>query len=129
MVQRVREHLWSNNLKFELKEVRNERGYIERGIFTVPCEVPVMVTMVGDLENAHIRIVCKNLEKFGEYTNIYDFDEFGKEVLEELGKVIIAKPNNFRTMGRHQERLRTTATRPLRPASEPNPESLQRATD
>ena len=75
--------------------------------------------MSGDLENGRIRILAKNLEKFGEYTNEYDFDEFGKEVLEELGKVIIAKPSNFRTMGRHQEALRTSPTRPPRTPVEP----------
>ncbi len=119
VVQRLREHLWTNNLKFDLKEIRNERGYIERGIFTLNCEIPVMVTMVGDLENGRIKIICKNLEKLGEFTNIYDFDEFNKEVLEELGKVIIAKPNNFRTLGHHQESMRSTTTRPTRPLAEP----------
>ena len=118
-MQRLREHLWTNNLKFDLKEIRNERGYIERGIFTLNCEIPVMVTMVGDLENGRIKIICKNLEKLGEFTNIYDFDEFNKEVLEELGKVIIAKPNNFRTLGHHQESMRSTTTRPTRPLAEP----------
>jgi hypothetical protein len=120
VVQRMREHLWTNNLKFDLKEIRNERGYVERGIFTMPCEVPVMVTMVGDLENGRIKIIAKNLEKFGEYTNVYDFDEFNKEVLEELGKVIIGKPNNFRHMGRYQEAMRATSTRP-RPAADLEP--------
>jgi hypothetical protein len=121
VVQRMREHLWTNNLKFDLKEIRNERGYVERGIFTLNAEIPVTVTMIGDLENGRIKVVAKNLEKFGEYTNIYDFDEFNKGVLEELGKVIIGKPNNFRTLGRYQESLRTTATRPPRPVAEPEP--------
>ena len=121
VVQRMREHLWTNNLKFDLKEFRNERGYTERGIFTINCEVPVMVTMIGDLENGRIKIVCKNLEKLGEFTNVYEFDEFNKEVLEELGKVIIAKPNNFRTLGRHQESMRATAPRVPRPDVETRP--------
>ena len=121
VVQRMREHLWTNNLKFDLKEFRNERGYTERGIFTINCEVPVMVTMIGDLENGRIKIVCKNLEKLGEFTNVYEFDEFNKEVLEELGKVIIAKPNNFRTLGRHQESMRATAPRVPRPDAETRP--------
>ena len=58
----------------------------------------------------------KNLEKLGEYTYTYDFDEFGKDVLEELGKVIIAKPNTFRTTGRRQEAMATTTN--LRAARE-----------
>ena len=118
LVTRMREHLWMNNLKFDVKEIRNERGYVERGIFTVVPEVPVVITISADLENAQIKITAKNLEKFGEYTYAYDFDEFGKEILEELGKVIIAKPNTFRTMGKHQAAMRTTTTRAPRPESD-----------
>ncbi|MEO8440950.1 MAG: hypothetical protein ABI547_00535 [Betaproteobacteria bacterium] len=110
MVNRLRDHLWTHALKFEVNEVRNQRGYVERGIFTVKREVPVAITISGDLENAQVKIVTKNLEKLGEYTYIYDFDEFGNEVLEELGKVIIAKPNAFRTTGRRQQAMATATT-------------------
>lgn len=111
MVQRMREHLWAHNLKFDVKEVRNDRGYTERGIFTILPEVPVVVTIFGDLETAQIKITAKNLEKFGEYTYVYDFDEFDKDVLEELGKAIIGQSNAFRTTGRYQASMRTTTTR------------------
>jgi len=117
MVQRLRDHLWQNNLKFDVKEVRTDRGYVERGIFTIKSEVPVTVTMVCDLENAHINVMTKNLEKLGEYVYIYDFDEFGKEILEELGKVIIAKPNGFRSIGKRQQSILTTTTRTPKPAN------------
>ena len=114
LVERMREHLWSNNLKFDVKEVRNDRGYVERGIFTVACEVPVLITILADLENAQVKITTKNLEKFGEYSSIYDFDEFGNEVLEELGKVILGKSNEFRFMGKRQAAMRTTLIRSSR---------------
>ena len=119
LVQRLREHLWANNLKFEVKEVRNEREYVERGIFTVKREVAVMINIAGDLENARIRIVARNLEKFGEYVYLFDFDEFGTAVMEELGKVIIARPNTFRTIGRHQQMMTAPPTR--MPRAEPAP--------
>ncbi len=119
MVQRLRDHLWANNLKFEVKEVRNERSYVERGIFTVKREVLVAITIAADLEKTQIRIVAKNLEKLGEYVYLYDFDEFGMEIMEELGKLIIARPNAFRTMGRHQQAMATPATRVPRAAQVP----------
>jgi hypothetical protein len=113
LVQRMRENLWMYNLKFDVKEVRNSRGYVERGIFTILAEVAVQVTVSADLEKAQIKIVTKNLEKFGEYTYTYDFDEFGKAIHEELAKVIVGQPNTFRTLGRHQASMsvRTSATR------------------
>jgi hypothetical protein len=113
VVRRMREHLLMNSLKFDLKEISNDYGYIERGIFTVDCDVSVTIDIVADIESMQIKINAKNLEKFGEYTYIFDFDEFGKEVSEELAKVIIAKPSMFRTMGRHQQAMRATMTRAL----------------
>jgi hypothetical protein len=127
MVRRLRDHLWANNLKFDVKEVRNERGYVERGIFTVKCEVPVAITIAADLDNAQIRTVTKNLEKLGEYAYLYDFDEFDRDVMEELGKVIVARPNTFRTMGRHQQAMTTPVTRMPRAQAEPPVEPPQPA--
>lgn len=122
LVHRLRDHLWGHNLRFDVKEVRNERGYVERGIFTVLCEVPVLITIDADLEKGQIRITAKNLEKLSEAVFTYDFDEFNKSILEELAKVIIGQPNAFRAMGRHQQAMRTTTTRPPRLEHEPEPE-------
>jgi len=123
MVQRLREHLWSNNIKFDLKELRNERGYVERGIFVIIAEVPVALAITADLEMARIKITVKNLERLGEYVYVYDFDEFNRELLEELAKVIIGKPNTFRSMGRYQESVLTTTTRVSRMSEDAIPEN------
>ena len=116
VVQRTRDFLWGHNLTFDLKETRNERGYVERGIFVVTSNVPVLITIAANIENSQVKITMKNLEKLGEFTYTYDFDEFGKELQEELAKVILAKPNAFRAMGRHQQALRTATAR-ARPES------------
>jgi hypothetical protein len=111
VVRRTREHLLMNNLVFDCKEISNDRGYVERGIFTLTCKVSVTINIVSDLANAQIKITTKNLETLGEHIYIFDLDEFGGEVLEELAKVIIAKPSRFRTMGKHQQAMRSTMTR------------------
>ncbi len=117
VVQRTRDYLWLHNLTFDLKETRNERGYVERGIFIVSCQVPVLITIVANIENSQVKITTKNLEKLGDSVYTYDFDEFGKELQEELAKVILAKPNAFRAMGKHQQALRTATAR-ARPESD-----------
>lgn len=127
-VERMREHLWSHNVKFDVKENKNERGYVERGQFTILCDVPVMVTLFGDFERGHIRIHTKNLEKFGEFHYVYDIAEFGREISEELAKMILGQPNSLRTLGSHQQALRPASTtsrlnRPPAPEPEPEPEA------
>jgi len=131
LVQQIREHLWMNNLKFDLREIRNERGYVEGGVFTVNCEVPVMITITADLEDSRIKIVTANFETLGEYEYLYDYDEFGNQILEELAKAILGKPNAFRVLGRHQQAMRATPTRAARlePEDLAQPQSPQAETD
>ena len=111
LVQQTREHLWMNNLRFDVKEIRNERGYVERGVFTVICDVPIMITITADLDHSHIKIITANFETLGEYAYLYDYDEFGNAILEELAKAILGKPNAFRALGRHQQAMRVTPPR------------------
>ena len=66
-------------------------------------------------------ITTKNLEKIGEYAYSFYFDEFGMEVVEELAKVTIAKPNAFRAMGRHQQAMRTMPRAPRPESDDPAP--------
>ena len=49
-----------------------------------------------------ITLTVRNLERLGEYSYVYDFDEFGTEMLEEIGKAILAQPHKLRTLGRRQ---------------------------
>jgi len=102
LVKRLREHLWQHGLKFDLREIRKEGAYIERGIFTIHGDVTVRLTMTADLANSQINLTVRNLERLGEYSYVYDDDEFGAELLEEIGKAILGKPHKLRMMGRRQ---------------------------
>ncbi len=130
-VQQMREHLWMNNIRFDVKEIRNERGYLERGVFTVNCEVPVTITISAEVENSHIKIVTSNLETLGEYAYLYDFDEFPNAILEELAKAVLGKQNAFRALGRHQQAMRAKPARAARPEPDESaqPQPPQAETD
>src|SRR5215213_579835 len=93
MVKRLREQLWQHGLKFELREIRREGAYIERGVFTIDADVTVRLTMTADLAASHIKLSVRNLERLYEYSYVYDDDEFGPEVMEEIGKAILGQPN------------------------------------
>jgi hypothetical protein len=121
LVTRMREFLWSNSLKFDLREYRSERGYVQSGAFTVEPEVPVTITIAGVPDRGHIVIVTRNLEKLGEVSYTYEIDEVDIPLIEELAKLLIGKPNQFRSMGKHQQPVRTAA-RPRPPRAEPEPE-------
>jgi hypothetical protein len=122
LVTRMREFLWGNSLKFDLREYRSERGYVQSGAFTVEPEVPVSISISGVPERGHILIVTRNLEKLGEVTYTYEIDEVDTPLIEELAKLLIGKTNQFRLMGKHQQPVRTAARiRPVREEPEPEP--------
>lgn len=102
LVNRLREHLWTHGLKFEVREIRKEGAYVERGIFTIAGEVVVRLTITADAEDSRITLTVRNLERLGEYSYVYDFDEFGTEMLEEIGKAILSQPHKLRTLGKRQ---------------------------
>jgi hypothetical protein len=117
-VSRMREFLWSNSLKFDLRESRSERGYTRGGSFTIEPDVPVSISIAGVPERGHVVIVIRNLEKLGEVSYTYEIDEVDIPLIEELARLLIGKPNQFRTIGRHQQPVRTSAYVPP-PRSEP----------
>jgi len=121
LVTRMREFLWSNSLKFDLREYRSERGYVQSGAFIVEPEVPVTITIAVVPDRGHIVIVTRNLDKLGEVSYTYEIDEVDIPLIEELAKLLIGKPNQFRSMGKHQQPVRAAA-RPRPPQAEPEPE-------
>lgn len=111
LIAAMREYLWDYNIKFEVQEMKNQRGFVERAVFRVPCEVPVSLTFSSDLEKSIIKIRAKNLERFSEATFIYDLDEINEKLLDEFSKVLIGRPNNFRQLGKRQSPSRTPLTK------------------
>lgn len=107
LVDRLRDHLWSHGLKFDLKEMRRDGAYVERGRFVITPEISVEITMAADIDNSQVRLTVRNLERLGEYTNAYDYDEFSPDLLEEIGKAILAHPHRLRVTGRAQLRAAT----------------------
>ena len=98
----MQEHLWRHGLKFDLREIRGHGAYVERGIFTIQNEVVVTITIAADIDEDEIRLTVRNLERLGEYTYVYDYDEFTPELHEELGKALLSQPNRLRAFGRRQ---------------------------
>lgn len=108
LIKTMCEHLWDFNIKFNLQEIKNQRGFVDRAVFKVPREVPVTVAFSGDLEISKINIEAKNLERLGENNFSYEIDEVNEHLLEEFSKLLVGKPNHFRQIGIHQSTARST---------------------
>lgn len=108
LIQRVRESLAGYNLRYECKEIKNDRGAIERAIFTIEPEVIADVAFAGNWDTGKVRLTLKNVEMLGAVDYQYEMAEVNGGLFEELAKLLLGKPNNLRNLGKYQELLRTT---------------------
>ena len=118
-IDNLKDYLWQNNLKYQCTEYKNERGIVSRAIFNITSEIPISIRFSADFENAKIFIQMKNFGGLTVNEYKYDADEVGSELLDEMAKHLIDKPNVFRDLGRHQQSMREF-TRQARQSKEVN---------
>jgi len=99
VIERMRHHLWMFNLRFECKETRNDRGYLEQASFTIPSEVPISFLFSANFEQCRIHIMIKNLEQLGEWHFHFAPDAITHEFLDEIAKSVLAKPHTLKEFG------------------------------
>ncbi len=122
-VDRLRDSLRVCGLVFDCKEIKNDRNYVERGIFTITAEVPAAATLIGNFDTGNIKLELRNIEALGTMDYQYDVAEFNGDILEELAKLLLSKPNQLRRLGKYQEMLLTSPRQVL--ADVKYPESPQ----
>lgn len=108
LIPRLRDYLAGYNLRFECREIKNDRSVVERAVFTIEPEVIASAAFAGNWDTGMIRLTLKNIEVLGSVDYQYDATELDGTLFEELVKLVLGKPNNLRNLGRHQEMLRTT---------------------
>ena len=98
-IERQRDYLWGSGIKFEYSEFKNERGYVYRGVFTVPAIVPVVFQISGDFAAANIAITSKNFNMLVTSEYVYDPASINGAFLDEFAKFLLDKPNTFAKLG------------------------------
>jgi len=106
-IERFRDLLWQNNMRFTSEPFRNERRVIIMEVFKINCDIICGVDIVGDYESGAIRFKLKNVEDFGPTLYTLEPDAVNDQSLEELATLLIGKDSNFKNYNR-------------RPAANPN---------
>ena len=61
-------------------------------------EVPVLFEFQMDVEQAVVRLTLRNLERVGTFSYTYRADDVTEELMEELGLLVLGKPNRFKVI-------------------------------
>jgi hypothetical protein len=97
--EQVEQYLWEANLKFSLDEFRNERGRVTGGKFTVPASIGAVIRAEGRADSLELVFTLRNVERFETLKVTFATDAINDALLEELGKLILARPSQFRNRG------------------------------
>ena len=99
-IERFRDLLWQNNMRFTSEPFKNDRRVTTHEVFKINCEVLCGADIVGDYDNGVIRFRLKNVEDFGPTVYTVEPDAVNDKALEELAKLFIGKDSNFKDLNR-----------------------------
>jgi hypothetical protein len=99
-MERFRDLLWQNNMRFTSEPFRNDRRVVVYEVFKINCEVICGAEVIGDYDNGVIRFKLKNIEDFGPTVYTVEPDSVNDQALEELAKMFIGKESNFKVFNR-----------------------------
>jgi hypothetical protein len=99
-IERFRDLLWQNNMRFTSEPFRNERRVVVNEVFKINCEIICGADVVGDYDEGVIRFKLKNIEDFGPTVYSIEPDSVNDQSLEDLAKLFIGKESNFKNYNR-----------------------------
>lgn len=101
LIERFRDLLWQNNMRFSSESVRNDRRVITHEFFTINNEVICGADVVGDYDEGVIRFKLRNVEDFGPSIYTLEPAVINDKSLEDLAKLFIGKiDTNFEIYNR-----------------------------
>ena len=95
-IERFRDVLWQNNMRFSSDVFRNDRRVVTAEVFSIECEVVCGVDIIGNYETGLIDFKFKNMTEFGHATYRVPAAALKEEALEELAKLLVGSPSDFR---------------------------------
>jgi hypothetical protein len=112
-IENMKEFFWGYSLPFECREMRNERGKVEKAIFTLVARVPSTATLAGNWDTGAFKLTLRNIEVLGSVEHSFKAADITHDFLEEIGKFVLAQPNKLRDYGKPDEPQRMTVLPPV----------------
>lgn len=102
-IDNMKEYFWGYSLPFECREVRNERGKIERAVFMLLPKVPSTISLAGNWDTGAFKLTLRNIEVLGAIEQSLQVGDINHHLLEEIGKFVLNQPNVLRDIGQHNQ--------------------------
>jgi hypothetical protein len=94
--KKVRDTLYSVNLKFAEDETKTKFGTVERTRFTVPAAVVSEGSFIADYDQRRVLLEGRNLLRLARDDFALPADDVNDAMLDEIGKMILGHPSELR---------------------------------
>lgn len=112
LIERLRDFLMVANIKFEMTEKKNDRGFILSANFRIPCVVRSEVTVQAKGDLGQLLFKIKNIERINSFELQFPASEVSESMLDEFARYLLGKSNKFKEIGQYM-----TLSRPVSAAS------------
>lgn len=94
-VQQLKDYLWRYNLRFQVKESRDERGDLRVAKFYLQEIVTLNIDFIVNRELSVIEISVRNFDSLGERKSRTDATKVDDAFLDGLGRYVLGQPGTF----------------------------------
>ena len=94
-IKKVRDMLWTSNIKATEVETKTQFGSVGKVKFTIPVALTVNFTLKADIEGRRLLFYGKNALRLATDDFVVPADELSDEMLEELAKLLLGQRSNF----------------------------------
>jgi hypothetical protein len=110
LIDRLRDFLMSANIKFEMQEKKNDRGYVTHAMFRIPYVVRSEVMIHAKNDVAQLVFKIKNVERINSFELQFPASEVSESMLDEFARYLVGKTTKFKEIGQYM-----TLSRPAVP--------------
>lgn len=113
LIDRLRDFLMVSNVKFEMSEKKNDRGFVMSSTFKIPYVVrsEVIIQARGDVAQLVFKI--KNIERLNAFELQFPASEISESMLDEFARYLVGKTNKFKDIGQYMTLSRPVAASAL----------------
>ena len=83
------------NIAAKEEEFRNQKNHVERVAFTFPAEVKAGLAFAADYKMGDIRLLLRNIRRFGAAEYRLPFEVLDQATFEELARLILGEENRI----------------------------------
>jgi hypothetical protein len=88
------------NIAYHEEEFRNDRSHVERAVYTFPAEVKAGIALSADYQTGDLRMLVRNIRRFGAAEYRLPYDALSHETLEEIGRLVLGDESRIDKMFR-----------------------------